>query len=123
MIRSVGLLLRAFHQSGFFHGDLQLKNILVAGEQPFLIDFDRSDCKKTLSIREKTKNLLRLNRSAEKWRRVGLPITRMDRWRFFLAYAGDDKDVRKAMERALRTYSIRHLFHRLGWAFEKIFNK
>jgi len=120
MIRSVGLLLRAFHQSGFFHGDLQLKNILVAGEQPFLIDFDRSYRKKMLSIREKMKNLLRLNRSVEKWRRVGLPITRMDCWRFFLAYAGDDEEVRKAMGKAIRTYSIRHLFYRLGWAFEKI---
>jgi tRNA A-37 threonylcarbamoyl transferase component Bud32 len=121
MIRSVGLLLRAFHQSGFFHGDLQLKNILAAGEQPFLIDFDRSYRKKILSIREKIKNLLRLNRSVEKWMRVGLPITRMDCWRFFLAYAGDDEEVRKAMEKVIRTYSIRHLFHRLGWAIEKIF--
>src|SRR3972149_7053836 len=32
-IRSVGLLVRRFHQAGFFHGDLQLKNILVAGDQ------------------------------------------------------------------------------------------
>jgi len=121
MIRSIGLLLRSFHQTGFFHRDLQLRNILIAGEQPFLIDFDRSYRKKMLSLREKMKNLLRLNRSVEKWRCVGLPITRMDRWRFFLAYAGDDEEVRKAMERAIRTYSVRHLFHRLGWTFGRIF--
>jgi hypothetical protein len=66
------------------------------------------------------KNLLRLNRSVEKWKRFGLPITRIDRWRFFLAYAGDDKRIREAMERALRTYSLRLLFYRLGWAVEKI---
>jgi 3-deoxy-D-manno-octulosonic acid kinase len=120
MIRSVGLLLRAFHQSGFFHGDLQLKNVLVAGEQPFLIDFDRSYRKKMLSIREKMKNLLRFNRSVEKWRRVGLPITRTDRWRFFLAYAGEDEEVQKAMGKAIRTYSIRRLFYRLGWALNRV---
>jgi 3-deoxy-D-manno-octulosonic acid kinase len=119
-IRSAGLLLQKFHQSGFFHGDLQLKNILVARDQLFLIDFDRSYQKKMLSIRERMKNLLRLNRSVEKWKRVGLPITRTDRWRFFLAYAGEDGMIRKAMERAIRTYSIRYLFYRLGWAFEKI---
>ena len=119
-IRSIGLLIRQFHKAGFFHGDLQLKNILVAGDQILLIDFDRSYRKPTLPIQNMMKNLLRLNRSVEKWKRLGLPITRIDRWRFFLAYAGDDKWIRKAMERALRTYSLRLLFYRLGWAVEKI---
>jgi len=120
MIRSVGLLIRQFHQAGFFHGDLQLKNILVAGEQPLLIDFDRSYRKSTLSVKERMRNLLRLNRSAEKWRRRGLPVTRTDRWRFFLAYAGEDRKIRKAMEKTLRASSLRFLFYRLGWTIEKL---
>jgi tRNA A-37 threonylcarbamoyl transferase component Bud32 len=119
-IRSVGLLIRQFHQAGFFHGDLQLKNILVAGDQIMLIDFDRSYRKQTLSIQERMKNLLRFNRSVEKWKRFGLLITRTDRWRFFLAYAGDDEKIREAMEKALRTYWLRFLFYRFGWTLEKI---
>jgi 3-deoxy-D-manno-octulosonic acid kinase len=119
-IQSAGLLVRQFHQAGFFHGDLQLKNILITGDQLFLIDFDRSYRKPSLSIPERTKNLLRLNRSVEKWKRLGLRITRTDRWRFFLAYAGDDKKIREAMEKALRTYSFRFLFYRFGWALQKI---
>jgi 3-deoxy-D-manno-octulosonic acid kinase len=119
-IRSVGVLVRQFHQAGFFHGDLQLKNILVAGDQLLLIDFDRSCRKSALSAKEKMKNLLRLNRSVEKWRRLGLSITRTDRWRFFLAYAGDDKKIKERMVKTLRTYSLRFLFYRLGWAVEKI---
>jgi serine/threonine protein kinase len=119
-IRSAGLLLQRFHQSGFFHGDLQLKNILVAEDQLFVIDFDRSYRKRTLSVSERMKNLLRLNRSAEKWRHLGLPITRTDRWRFFLAYAGEDVPIRNAMEKALRTYSVRHFLYRCGWAIQKI---
>ncbi len=119
-IRSAGLLLRQFHQAGFSHGDLQLKNILVAGDQIMLIDFDRSYRKQTLSIQERMKNLLRFNRSVEKWKRFGLLITRTDRWRFFLAYAGDDKKIREAMKRALRTYSLRFLFYRFGWILEKV---
>jgi len=119
-IRSVGLLIRQFHQAGFSHGDLQLKNILVAGDHPLLIDFDRSYRKPALSLTERMKNLLRLNRSVEKWRRLGLPITRTDRWRFFLSYAGDDKKIREAMEKTLRTYSLRSLFYRFGWTVEKI---
>jgi len=120
MIRSAGILLRQFHEMGFFHGDLQLKNILIAGEQLFLIDFDRSYRRPALSLGEKMKNLLRLNRSVEKWKRSKLPITRTDRWRFFLSYAGDDIKMRKAMHKVVRTYSIRRFFYRIGWAVEKI---
>ncbi len=127
VLRSAGLLLRQFHHAGFFHGDLQLKNILVAGDQPLLIDFDRCYRKPTLSVRKRMKNLLRLNRSAEKWKRLGLPITRTDRWRFFLAYAGGDTKIREAMRKVVRTYSIRHLLYRWGWALEGLlrssFNK
>jgi tRNA A-37 threonylcarbamoyl transferase component Bud32 len=119
-IRSAGLLLQHFHQLGFFHGDLQLKNILVAGDRLFLIDFDRSFRKKSLSMGERMKNLLRLNRSAEKWRSLGLPLHRTDRWRFFSAYAGRDETIQKAMRKAIRTYSIRRLFHRCGWALQKL---
>ncbi len=120
MIRHSGLLLRQFHQSGFFHRDLQLKNILVAGDRILMIDFDRSYRKSILSTAERMKNLLRLNRSAEKWRRSGLPISRTDRWRFFLAYAGGDKETRQAMERVLHTYPLRSLFYRFSWALEKL---
>ena len=120
LIRDSGLLLRQFHQSGFFHRDLQLKNILVAEDRILIIDFDRSYRKPILSTRERMRNLLRLNRSVEKWRPFGLPITQTDRWRFFLAYAGEDKVIREAMKRALRTYSLRFLFYRIGWALEKI---
>ncbi|NWG02958.1 MAG: hypothetical protein HXY44_08905 [Syntrophaceae bacterium] len=119
-IRSIGGLIHQFHQAGFFHGDLQLKNILIAGDQTLLIDFDRSYRKSALSNSERLRNLLRLNRSVEKWKRQGLPITHTDRWRFFLAYAGDDQKIRKAMERVLRTYSIRLIFYRLSWGIEKI---
>ena len=119
-IHATGILIRQFHQSGFFHGDLQLKNILVLGDQILLIDFDRSYRKPILSIHERMKNLLRLNRSVEKWKRFGLSITRTDRWRFFSAYAGEDRKIRAAMEDVLRTYPIRFLLYRFGWKVEKI---
>lgn len=119
-IRSIGHLIRQFHEAGFFHSDLQLKNILAASDQLLLIDFDRSYRKSALSTRDKMKNLLRLNRSAEKWKRLGLPITRTDRWRFFSTYTRDDNTIRQTMAKTLRGYSLRLLFHRLGWAIEKI---
>jgi serine/threonine protein kinase len=121
VIRSMGILLRQFHDMGFYHGDLQLKNILIAQGQLLLIDFDRSYRKPVLSLRGRMKNLLRLNRSAEKWKNLGLPITRTDRWRLFSSYAQSDAKMKKAMQKVLRTYSIRRLFYRMSWAIEKIF--
>jgi hypothetical protein len=120
IIRSAGLLLRQFHDSGFFHGDLHLKNILIAGEQLLLIDFDRSYRKSVLTIGERMRNLLRLNRSVEKWKLFGLPITWMDRWRFCSAYAGDDVKIKAAVRRTIRTYPIRHLFYRMEWALQRL---
>ena len=119
VIRSAGKLLRQFHRAGFFHADLQLKNFLVSGDNLFLIDFDRSYRKEKLSNSEVLKNLLRLNRSAEKWIRRGLGITRTDRLRFFQAYAGDDETIREEVRRALRYNSLRSLFHRMIWSVEK----
>ena len=119
IIGSAAALLRQFHQAGFFHRDLQLKNLLVTDGRLLLIDFDRSYRKGVLSLRERMANLLRLDRSAEKWTRLGLPITWRDRMRFFSIYAEEDAEIRKAMRRALRTYSLRNLLHRMGWAFEK----
>jgi 3-deoxy-D-manno-octulosonic acid kinase len=123
IIRSSGLLVHRFHEAGFFHRDLQLKNILVSGDQLFLIDFDRSYQKEALTFDEKKENLLRLNRSVEKWKRFGLSITRTDRLRFFRAYAEKDEELRKTMAKALRTYSLRHLFYRWSWAIERVLNK
>lgn len=123
MIRRIGLLIRKLHQEGFFHGDLQMKNILISGDQILLLDFDRSYRKNPLTIRERMKNLIRLNRSAEKWKRLGLAITRTDAWRFFLSYAGEDQSLYQAMVQWLKAYSVRLSFYRFGWRIEKIFRK
>ena len=119
-INAAGLLLRKFHRAGFCHNDLQLKNLLVLQDGVLIIDFDRSYRRDKLSTRERISNLLRLNRSVEKRKRLGLPITRTDRWRFLVAYAGEDKKILHATRKALWVHSVNLLFHRIGWAFGKI---
>ncbi|MCX8116480.1 MAG: hypothetical protein N3G78_00940 [Desulfobacterota bacterium] len=119
IIRSAGLLLQKFHNEGFYHRDLQLRNLLVAGDQVLIIDLDRSGRKKDLSLRTRIKNLLRLNRSIDKGKSFGLPVTRTDRWRFFLAYGGDDPRLRSAMKRALRAYRLHLALHRTGWLLKR----
>jgi hypothetical protein len=61
------------------------------------------------------KNLLRLNRSVDKWKRRGLPVTFSDRLRFFLAYTGEDPKARDVLRKTLRLYSFGLRFHRLLW--------
>jgi len=115
IIRAAGRLVRQFHDSGFFHADLQLRNLLVADHHVLLIDFDQSCRVQNLSEKMRMKNLLRLNRSVDKWKRQGLPVTFSDRLRFFLAYAGEDPRARDVLRKTLRTYSFGLLFHRLLW--------
>ena len=115
IIRAAARLVRQFHDSGFFHADLQLRNLLVADQRVLLIDFDRSLRMQNLPERIRMKNLLRLNRSVDKWKRQGLPVTFSDRLRFFLAYAGDDPKTRDVLRKTLRTYSISTLLHRWRW--------
>ncbi|MBM4341171.1 MAG: hypothetical protein FJ110_16700 [Deltaproteobacteria bacterium] len=119
-IKVVGLLIRQFHQAGFYHNDLQLKNLLVVEDRVLIIDFDRSYRKPKLSRRERIRNLLRLNRSVEKSKRSGLPITRTDRLRFMKAYAGEDLKILKKIQKALWIHSAGLFFHRIGWAIGKI---
>jgi len=122
-IRSAGLLLKKFHQAGFYHGDLQLKNFLVLKDQVFLIDFDRSYRKPSLTSKERTKNLLRLNRSVDKWKEFGLSLSQTDRLRFFYAYAGEEATLFEEMRKALRYYSVFLFFHRLLWKIQKVLKK
>lgn len=118
LLRSIGLLIRRFHDAGFFHGDLQLKNILIVDEEPFLIDFDRSYRKPGLSMRGRMKNLLRLQRSMEKWRGAGLRLSRTDPWRIFSAYAQGDPAIRKALRNLIRHHRLRLFRYRLSWTLD-----
>lgn len=120
IIRSVGKLVKKFHDNGFFHRDLQLKNILVSDEQTFIIDFDRAYRKPILSTNEKIKNLLRLKRSVEKWKRLGLPVTRTDQMRFLLSYTEGDIIIRNSIKKALSFYRFLYPLHRMGWFIKKL---
>jgi tRNA A-37 threonylcarbamoyl transferase component Bud32 len=122
-IRSAGRLVQRFHKSGFFHRDLQLKNILVAKSQTYLIDFDRSYRREILPLTKRIHNLLRLNRSVEKWKRLGLPLTKTDRWRFFRAYSADDPKMREVLRSARHTYSVNFFFHRFTWKLAEILTR
>ena len=70
---SIGRCIRRFHDFGVCHADLNAHNILLAEEQVYLVDFDRSELRGAGLWRDA--NLVRLRRSLEKltW---GLPSER-----------------------------------------------
>ena len=125
--RQAGRAVRLMHDQGIYHGDLNLKNLLVQREghgDPivYVIDFDRSKVLKSLSTRHRIKNLLRLNRSAEKWKTRGACITYTDKARFFRAYAGGDPKIVRAMKDRLKRVRVRALWHRVGWRTDRLLN-
>jgi 3-deoxy-D-manno-octulosonic acid kinase len=66
MGRRCGALFRAMHDAGIWHADLQLRNVLVASEGPYLIDFDGARCMHPVPRLQRARNLLRFRRSIEK---------------------------------------------------------
>lgn len=67
--RDLGVTIRRFHQAGFYHADLNARNVLLNGEgQFFLIDFDKGE-KRIPQQGWQQENLERLQRSLRKFKR------------------------------------------------------
>ena len=125
LIRQAGRLVREMHELGIYHADLHLKNFIVQRARGtmgplYIIDFDRSMIIHPLESGKWFANLLRLDRSVEKWRAKGLPITRTDRARFLGSYLEGDMERRNWVRKYLRKYPRRRRRYRLGWAIERL---
>jgi aminoglycoside phosphotransferase (APT) family kinase protein len=108
---------RALHDAGVEHADLNLKNLLVRPGPPveaFVIDLDKSRRGGPLSRAAAVRNLERLLRSAEKLGLLGSALSRADLARFVRAYA--ERDWRGLFLAARRRWRALAPFHRVGWA-------
>ena len=115
---------RKIHKKGIYHADLHLKNFLVEeGKRAtvFLIDFDKSRIFAKLAPSRRMKNLRRLDRSAEKLKRLGLSLTESDKRRFCHAYAQDDQAIRPYLKRFAARYWWYRLVYRWGWWIAGVF--
>ena len=98
LFQSIASKIVKMHSEGIYHSDLHLKNILIQQSDDglpeiYIIDFDKTDIKEKLNPRQKAKNLLRFNRSIEKYKLRGGPVTRTDQFRFFIEYFNKDSEV------------------------------
>lgn len=132
LIGHIAKAVRKIHDAGIYHADLHLKNILVKlTDVPkiYIIDLDKSKFRTNgadggLPTGQRMDNMLRLNRSVEKfnrWKPDLKLITKTDRLRFLREYAtagiadegtaafkNDWKDL-------ARRYTSSYAAHRLWW--------
>lgn len=118
-IEKLGTLVRAMHDAGIWHADLNLKNLVLEGGDAeagrgYVIDFDKSKVYASLPERKRINNLLRLNRSAEKFKAKGLAITRTDVLRFLRAYYQNPPDFKSIVQDLARRSQHHLFFHELG---------
>jgi len=71
----IGRVIRCFHDASAHHADLNIRNILIDGdERVWLIDWDRGDLRAT--ARKKSQSLARLKRSLTREPALGSTIER-----------------------------------------------
>lgn len=66
VLKHAGRAVRALHDEGVFHADLNARNILVSDTHAWVIDFDNARRFSHLNQFQRARNLLRLRRSLQK---------------------------------------------------------
>src|SRR6185295_10448853 len=82
LLHRLARLVRRMHVRGVYHRDLKANNILVRGDEIWIVDLDRVDFMREVPAEDRAWNLAQLNAA------LAEPVTRSDRLRFFFAYAG-----------------------------------
>ncbi|HYE99658.1 MAG TPA: lipopolysaccharide kinase InaA family protein [Planctomycetota bacterium] len=87
LLERLARIVRRMHQRGVYHRDLKANNVLVRGQDAWIIDLDRVDFRLELTREQRVFNLAQLNAA------VGPPATRSDRLRFFFVYAALEPSI------------------------------
>lgn len=105
------------HDAGILHADLSLGNVLVreqeGGAEAFIIDFDKSQLVDSLSLTERMRNLLRLDRSVLKWPASRRAVGPLDRLRVLRFYLDRYPEWRRRWGEIARNNVTSHGLHRL----------
>jgi 3-deoxy-D-manno-octulosonic acid kinase len=115
---AAGVAVRRFHDAGGRHADLHVKNLLLR-ERPesvdaLVIDLDHARIEESVTPRARLRELMRLQRSLVK-RGVLEQVGARGCARFFAAYAGGDRALRRALRAGLPQERLRLALHRLHY--------
>ena len=98
------------HERGFFHADLNMKNILIdqgAPDRLYIIDWDKSKRLERVGEDLRRANAVRFCRSMLKLAESGLPADESDAEAFLRAYRPEEKFVRSCRDELRRTVARR----------------
>ncbi|MBN1880890.1 MAG: phosphotransferase [Deltaproteobacteria bacterium] len=126
LLFSVGKTVRALHNTGIFHHDLNMHNILVdENDGIFIIDFDRARLRKALGMRGRIANLRRLLRSGRKLARLHHNAPKGwfsdDRFRELLkGYVDGDEKLKGRLISKTTDFFPLIVRARIGWALDDL---
>jgi hypothetical protein len=119
LLRASGRAVRAMHDAGFLHADLNLANLVLertpGGFRAHIVDLDRGRFENALTAVQRRSNIGRLFRSWEKWRPDGAPPGPRDVLAFLRAYCDGDKPAMRGHLSGLRRARARSGLRRLVW--------
>jgi tRNA A-37 threonylcarbamoyl transferase component Bud32 len=114
-LASTARTVRGMHGAGYRHPDLHLANLLWDGQRACIVDMDGARPAGELSDDARWRDLLRLLRSAEKWR-SRLRCARPDALRFLRAYAAGEERWERELPRRMRQHRRTLRRHRPFWS-------
>ncbi len=104
--------MRRLHESGVYHADLTMKNILMTGTSVYIIDLDKATLAPRRDGQLDMMNLARLNRSVVKLLGTRGMVTRTDKLRFLRRYLGSRERIKELSQLCAQGL----WFHRLWWS-------
>ena len=104
--------MRRLHESGVYHADLTMKNILMSGSSIFIVDLDKATLVPKRDGRLDMMNLARLNRSVVKLLGTRGAVSRTDKLRFLRRYLGSRERIKELSQLCAQGL----WFHRLWWS-------
>jgi tRNA A-37 threonylcarbamoyl transferase component Bud32 len=110
---------RAMHDAGFVHADLNLSNLVLeeapGGLRAHVVDLDRGRFVSRLTRQARLRNLSRLLRSHEKWVAERSPLHRRDGIAFLERYCRGDRAMARDLLDRLGRFRSRLWLRRLAW--------
>jgi len=118
LARLIAGAIARMHQAGIDHGDLNLKNLLVAAREgaheAYVIDFKKAQLQNHVGLERGLTGLVRLDRSVVKWKASRRAVSLCDRLRTLREYVRLQAGAAEGWKDVARRIRTRHRSHALS---------